>query len=212
MANPIDDFLLIKEAQQRKQAGFWSSLSKAFKGDAGSALARMGEQVGDQLPAALAGAGIAAAGVGIGKGIEAIRGRFSKQRDYKAMLSATPGLSKRPADQVQMMFNSVRKMSPTAAGDPITAGSFIDNAMELSGGKAVMPTQSAKMLAEMERNLGQAKKGPGAIMAAFTGGQPDQPAYSMSPSGMSMKTRDRNRAESFGRQFGMSPGGLPPKS
>lgn len=198
--HPVEEFLLAKEAAKGKEAGFLGSLWKAFAGGVkreaiqpggfGSVREGISRSIGEALPGAVAGASLAAIGAGTAKGLGAIREKFRKQKDYKAMMQASPGLNKRPAAQVQLMYNSLRKLSPVLASDPVTAGSFIDNAMELSGDKAVMPTQTAKLLAEAQKSWSQGKARPGRIQEAFAPSRwvegvpgPEGPQYGFGPQG-----------------------------
>lgn len=158
MSNPVEEFLLIKEAKD-KEAGWLDSVGKAFSA--------LGKRVAEQVPGALASAGVTAAGVGALAGGKALYSRLTKQRDYQAMMSATPSLRKRPADQVQMMYNSLRNVAPTLAKDPLVAGSFIDNSMELSGDRAMIAPQSAKLLADTQKSITQGRGAPSAILGAL---------------------------------------------
>jgi hypothetical protein len=160
--NPVDDFL--------KTAGWWDALKQGLTG--GSAQRTMGEAVmhglGQALPGAMVGAGLAAGAVGAGKGYGALKDRFSKAKDFKAMMGASPALKKHDAGQVQMVYNSLRSQSPSMAKDPLIAGSFVRRTLEVSpeSGPFIDP-QTTKMLSETQRNISQAKSGRGSIAEAF---------------------------------------------
>lgn len=187
MSNPVEDFLQEKE----KQAGFWDSLGKAWQGVSsafkgglaqealsegtkltmGQAVARGAGQA--LLPAAIT-AGAAAIATGASKGVGAIQERFGKARDYKAMLQVHPSLADKDPGQTQLYYNSLRRMAPSLAKDPLVAGSFVRNMMELQpeGGPAV-PLQTAKLLTDAQKSVTQAKAGRGPVAEAFmTGRQP----------------------------------------
>ena len=167
--NPLEEFLHLKE-EITKEAGWASNLWSAFKGGlsqqptpagapppVGEALARGAGMIG--LPMLL-GTGAALAAHGISGGIGAIRERFGKARDFKAMLSQHPQLQKEDAGHVQSLYNSLRTMSPTMAKDPLLAGSFVRNQLRMSTeeGPMVGP-DTAKMLAETERGVVQSRPG-----------------------------------------------------
>lgn len=145
MINPVDDFL--------KEAGWLDTMRKA---------------VGEAIPGAVAAAGIAVMGTAASKGFGMVKERFTKVRDYSNMLKANPMLRQQDAGSVQMVYNSLRKTAPSLAADPLIAGSFVRNTLELSpeSGPGV-PLQSAKLLAETQRNITQGKSSRGSISEAF---------------------------------------------
>jgi hypothetical protein len=185
MSNPVDEFLQMKE----KQAGFLSNLGKAMRGlgqafkgglaqetlkadttlTMGQALARGAGQA--LLPAAVtaAAAGIA---TGASRGIGAVMDRFGKAKDYQAMMQVHPTLRDKDPGQAQLYFNSLRSTAPTLAKDPLVAGSFVRNMMELqpSEGPAV-PLATTKLLADAQKSLSQARGGRGPIAEAFMTGR-----------------------------------------
>lgn len=160
--NPVDDFL--------KTAGWLSAFKTGLS--AGGAARTLGEAVmhgtGQALPAAMVGAALAGTAAGVAKGIGAINNRTRKVRDYDAMLKANPVLKKYDAGQVQMVYNSLRAHSPTMARDPLIANSFVRKTLEMApdDGPYIDP-QTAKTLAETQRNLTDARKGRGGIADAF---------------------------------------------
>jgi len=178
MANPVEAFLQEKE----KRAGFWARLGNAFKGGlAQQALGEgvkqtMGEAIargaGQAAIPALITAGAAAIATGASKGMGAITERFGKARDYKAMMQVHPGLADKDPGQTQLYYNSLRRMAPSLAKDPLVAGSFVRNMMELQpeGGPAV-PLQTAKLLTDAQKSVTQAKAGRGPIAEAFMAGK-----------------------------------------
>lgn len=147
--DPIKDILDIAGLQRlrtaiEKRAGFW----QAFKSSLSTS--NMGREVAGSLMGAVAGAGIAAAGVGASKGISALSDRISKPRHFKAMIEATPGLKKEDATKTQMAFNTLWNLNKDLAKDPLTAGSFVGTHVHKasateSGGVYVAP-DTAMML------------------------------------------------------------------
>lgn len=145
MSNPVDEFL--------KEAGWLDTMGRAIK---------------EAIPGAIAAAGVTALGTGVAKGYGMVKERFTKVRDYSNMLKSNPQLRQHDASSVQMVYNSLRKTAPTLAADPLIAGSFVRNTLEMSpeSGPGI-PLQSAKLLAETQRNITQGKKARGAIAEAF---------------------------------------------
>lgn len=160
--NPVDEFL--------KTAGWLSAFKTGLS--AGGAARTFGEAVmhgtGQALPAALVGTAMAGTAAGVAKGIGAISNRMHKVRDYDAMLKANPVVKKYDAGQVQMVYNSLRTHSPTMAKDPLIANSFVRRTLDMSpdDGPYIDP-QTAKTLAETQRNLSDSKKGRGGIADSF---------------------------------------------
>ena len=145
MNNPVDEFL--------KEAGWLDGMKRAL---------------GEAIPGAVAAAGLAVMGTAASKGYGMVKERFTKVRDYSNMLKANPMLRRQDAGSVQMVYNSLRKTAPSLAADPLIAGSFVRNTLELSpeSGPGI-PLQSAKLLAETQRNITQSKSGRGSISEAF---------------------------------------------
>lgn len=173
MPNPVDEFLTARDELegQEKDAGFWKSMTGEFARGGG-----LGGTVGRYLPAAAVSLGVASAVGGLGKAFNAIRNRMTKQRDYKNMLAANPHLRKEDASKVQMLYNSLRSMSPSMSKDPLIAGSFVRSSLDLSpeSGPAVPPA-TAQMLAKTQESLSKAKsKGP-------TQHLPGMPPISLAP-------------------------------
>jgi hypothetical protein len=171
--NPVDDFL--------KEASFISSLASlggAFmRGAAGTsskagAKGVVGKGVASGLGQAFTGATaltlMTGAAVGASRAFEALEDRLTKTRDYKAMLQASPALSKYDAGQVQMVFNSLRAQAPSMSKDPLIASSFIRKTLEYSpeSGPFVDP-QTAKTLTDVQGNINKARNERGSVAGAF---------------------------------------------
>lgn len=167
MSNPVEDFV--------KTAGpFFEGLKRAFGGEA----------VGAMLGGAAISAGMAAGAVGARGAYRAIKGHFTKQRDYRDMLQANPMLRKEDSGRVQMLYNSFRKMAPDMAGDPLLAGSFVRQHIELSpeAGPAISP-QTMATVTKAQESLSRGKpKALGAIGEAFAGADiPRPPTFGYKP-------------------------------
>lgn len=227
--NPVEDFLSdlngeSTDNETEKTAGFLGNLWHGLKGGmtrepvtrAMPISGSFGRALGEGLPLAVAGTLMAGGGQAIGKAYGAIKERFTKPRDYAAMLEANPTLRKEPAKKVQMLYNSLRTMAPTMAKDPLIAGSFVRNTLELSpeSGPAISP-QTVKTLVESQRNIADAK-GTGAMMRAWTSGDnwkgldaPGGPSFSMGPGGMTGRDMTEAQALAFGARHGMPSKGVP---
>jgi len=173
--NPVDDFLKhagFMDLIRGIGAGLKGSLEPLERGVQRLPGEQMGRIVGQVGIPALAAGGLAAIGHGASKGIDAIVNRFGKARDYKAMLQAHPSLAQADAGTTQMYFNSLRHVAPSLSKDPLVAGSFIRNMMELQpeSGPAI-PIQTTKLLTDAQKSISQAK-GSHPISEAFAGGKP----------------------------------------
>lgn len=174
--NPVDDFL--------KSAGILDNLKGAFEsgvsGGAGTSFLRgrtrmplsstIAQGMGQAIPGALVGLGMAAGAAGVSKAYDVIKERLSKPRDYKAMLAANPTVGKYDAGQVQMVYNSLRSQAPSLAKDPFIANSFIRKTLELATDEGpYIDPQTVKTLAEAQRNISQAKseRGKGGLKGSF---------------------------------------------
>ena len=155
--NPVIEFLTMKE----KRAGFFGSLKRALGGEA----------LGHYMAPAVASAGVAAAGLGLKAGYDLIREKLTKQRDYKAMVEANPALRGMSARQVNMVYGSLRRLSPTMARDPLIAGSFVRKTIELApeSGLSIDPL-TAKTIAETQKNISQAKSSKTSVYEAMLSG------------------------------------------
>jgi hypothetical protein len=190
--NPLEEFLQLK-----KQAGFWSDLGKAFMGGVKYETLETGKEVakhtapqaiarvlGLGVAPSIAAGGMAGLARGASKGVDALIDRFTKARDYKAMLQAHPTLSEADAGTTQMYYNSLRKLSPSLAKDPLVAGSFVRSMLELQpeAGPHV-PIATAKMLADAQKSVSGARD-ERPIAEAFMAGRPGlyEPNYTSSPS------------------------------
>lgn len=174
--NPVDAFL--------KHAGFMDVLRSAGRsftgGFSGASLPEHAQQtilealsrgVGRSIVPAVGAAALASVGTASAAGIGAITERFSKSRDYKAMLQAHPSLAQVEAGKAQMYFNSLRHVAPSLSRDPLIAGSFIRNMLDSQpdNGPAI-PIQTTKLLADAQKSITQAKNSH-PIADAFTGGK-----------------------------------------
>jgi hypothetical protein len=189
MKNPVEEFLELAEEPKTKEAdGFLSNLWNAFKGGFGggggpqgqTTLQALAHGAGSYLPGALLTGSLGAAFAGAAKGVGAIRERFAKARDFQQMIEANPMLDKHDAGHVQMLYNSLRSMSPNMAKDPLIAGSFVRQMLSMSpeSGPAV-PMDTAKLLSETSRNLSQTKGSHPFLEAMrlepLKGGEPSHP-------------------------------------
>jgi len=116
MANPVEEFLLVKQALGFREA-LTSPTAKRLGGAAGSALA--------------AGAGAAAFAGAVGA-TEKLYLAATKSRDFRKMIEANPDLrehqSQDPAG-FNRMFTSLRTFAPDFTREPMVAGAYMRNAM-----------------------------------------------------------------------------------
>jgi hypothetical protein len=175
--NPLEEFLAVKESSD-KTAGWISDMARSFaKGvtlgtapeAAASAANRFGHMVGNTVTTGAALAGIGAAGSGVYSAGKALAEKINKPRQYEAMLQSHPTLQGEDEEKTRRYFDSLHHVSPTMAGEPLLAGSFVRNMMakELEGGPAV-PMETIKMMSEIQKNVAQGRGGGDKNMSPFT--------------------------------------------
>jgi hypothetical protein len=161
MMNPLKAFLEEKE----KQAGFLGDFGRSLQG------ALSPGALGHYTAPAIASAGVAAAGLGLKAGYDLLKEKLTRQRDYKIMVSANPSLRQHDAKQVQMVYSSLRRLSPSMARDPLLAGSFVRKTIELSPESGLsIDVMTAKTIAETQKNIQQAKSSRTSVYEAMLGG------------------------------------------
>lgn len=64
--------------------------------------------------------------------VQKVRDAANKSRSYREMLEVNPHLHTEDAVQVQRYFNTMHRLNPDFASDPIVAGSFIANQLSMS--------------------------------------------------------------------------------
>lgn len=159
--NPVKEFLALKE----KTAGFFGSLEKAVKGELTP------QNMGRYLAPAILSAGVAAGGMGLKAGYDALREKLTRHRDYKRMLETNPSLRGLDSKQVNLAYASLRNLSPTMAKDPLVAGSFVYKTVSLSPESGLsVDAQTAKMIVETQKNIQQAKTSRTSVYEAMLSG------------------------------------------
>lgn len=103
------------------------------------------------------GAGLALGASGIDAAIGAIqsaRERSKMEPLFREMLNVHPNLRKYPEDRVRLYYNQVWNFSPAIAKSPVTAGSYIWNAMQFDhmGGPGI---PAVKELADTQKSVMQ---------------------------------------------------------
>jgi hypothetical protein len=127
---------------------------KALQGRAGTGLAGVGTGV---LTTALGGIGLALAG----DMYDASRRAIFKTRNYKRMLAANPDLKEKPAQQVQSIFSTLHRINPEFSGDPVIAGSFVRNHVDIaSEGAGSIGLDSLKSLVDARKGLNESRRLP----------------------------------------------------
>ena len=193
--NPVEEFLSTRQGME-KDAGWlsnlwtglkagvrWQSpeaLTKSLKGTGLSAGAvrgitesgatALGATTGKLLSAGTAAAGIEAGVRGAVSGGRALKAKFDKPKQYKAMLAAHPTLRTAPASQVQAYYNALNAVAPSIAAEPMLAGSFVRNviAKGAEGGPAV-PLDTTKMLVDIQKNITSGREDIPSPLRSLTG-------------------------------------------
>lgn len=114
------DPALMKEAMEKSgQGGFlgsaWGHAKSMAPYAAGSAL--LGGAMGLTAHAAKTGFGAA-------------QDHIQKAQSYKTMISENPQLAQADPGLVQKAFNTLHRFNPEYAGDPLVAGTFVQNVVE----------------------------------------------------------------------------------
>jgi len=110
------------------------------------------------------GSGLAATAYNkISKGIETRQLAAQKPKYYKAMIEANPdlGSSEVSARDVQKHFNTLFKFNPQYASDPVVAGTYVTNSLEM----ARPSLDTVNNLVQARRNMIEAR-GENPAMAA----------------------------------------------
>lgn len=180
------DFLM-KTADEVKESPFREEILEGLEGILKKASAGYDKMMKTAFPmpnpgaglrgfANTVGAGVAtsvAGGIGMSLASDAydfVRRGISKTRDYKRMLASNPDLKEKPAVQVQSIFSTLHRFNPDFASDPVVAGSFVRNHVDLAGeGAGAVGLDSLKNLVDARKNLSESKKFP--QMAKLTGGK-----------------------------------------
>jgi len=171
--NPVEEFLGV--ASDEKTAGWigdaFTSLGRGLALKSPHAGHNVANVAGKVLTTGAVASGIAAGAHAVDKGLDAAIAKYQKPRQFAAMMDAHPTLKEAPKGQVAAYFNALHTMSPTVAAEPLLAGSFVRNMMqrEVEGGPAV-PLETTKMMSEINKNMGQARKAaPGYLTPIMQG-------------------------------------------
>lgn len=151
MANPVDEFLLVKKA---------NPFMGAFRGPTAQRFIGAGA-------AGLAGAGATAAMAGGIAGAQALFNAATKKRDFDNMMAANPHLHPLHAEDPEgfnRMFTSIRAMNPEFTREPMVAGAFMFKAM---GGP---PEDRGMVAVQARREVKKPEPGP-LSRAAYEGFQ-----------------------------------------
>jgi hypothetical protein len=111
------------------------------------------------------GKGIAATAIGgiglalAGDMYDAARRGITKTRDYKKMMAANQDLHEKPSIQVQSIFSTLHRFNPDFAGDPMVAGSFVRNHVDLAGnGPGSVGLDTLKPLVDARKGLLESRR------------------------------------------------------
>lgn len=98
----------------------------------GGGVADWGKMIGTTLATGLA---LAGATEGVRQGVDAL-GRLREKRNlkksYEQMMNLSPGLKDHDKTRVQAAFQTLSNFNPAYARDPIVAGTFVQNAMDMN--------------------------------------------------------------------------------
>lgn len=152
MSNPVDEFLMAKEA-----------LGEGF------AKSPFGKKLIEGGGLGLAFAGMGAGVAGITEAASKIYNAITKSRDFDNMMEANPHLEyyrEREPQDFNRVFSSIRSMNPEFSKDPVVAGSIMFQAMESA------PEQRGFSLAKLRGDANPKKMGPlsDAAMSGFRSG------------------------------------------
>ena len=153
MANPVEEFLLKKEAL----------------GPATSTAGRFGKKLVEGGGLGLAFAGMSVGVAGTIAAANSLYNAATKTRDFNRMLEANPHLvaeHERDPEGFGRMFSSIRAMNPEFSKDPLVAGSFMFEAM------AGAPQDRGFVAAKTRRDMKTHELGPAsdAAMSGFRSG------------------------------------------
>lgn len=111
-----------------KNAGMLDAAGKAIKGLAT-------HETTKRIAGGVIGATTAALGVAIATDLwDAAKRGITHGSSYKRMIEANPDLRKEDQKKVSDAFNSVHRLAPEIAADPIFAGSIVNNLVQLPTG------------------------------------------------------------------------------
>jgi hypothetical protein len=150
MANPIEDFLMAKEAL----------------GPMGPFARRLGGKMLESGATGLAYAGMGAGVAGIAQAAQHLYSAATKKRDFDSMLVQNPHLipiHQQNPEEFGQMYTSLRAMNPEFARDPLVAGSSMWAAMEKN------PQDRGAVAVQARRDAGRGSP-PGPLSSAFMGG------------------------------------------
>jgi len=82
---------------------------------------------------AVIAAGITTAALTGGKDMyDAVKGKIKHHQSYNAMMDMNPGLKRHDKKMVNAAFNTLHRFNPDYASDPLVAGTFVQNALDMS--------------------------------------------------------------------------------
>lgn len=124
LAAADQDPTLMKEAMEKlgNPSRFRSFLDKSL------------EHAGNIAPVVAGSAALTALGAGaatLGRhGARAVSDSINKSRSYKAMIQENPQLEQADPNQTEKVFNTLYRLNPHYAKDPLIAGTFVRNVLD----------------------------------------------------------------------------------
>lgn len=100
--------------------------------------------------------GIGAVAGGVGNLYDAVKAKFEAHQNYETMLEKNPSLRNHPdQEMVRTSFNTLQKLNPAYASDPLVAGSFVSTTLRMEG----VDLNSINSLTGAYKNYHDARKG-----------------------------------------------------
>ncbi len=168
------DFIM-KTASEIQESPFHEEIVGELDGIIKKAAMGFGGMVGQG--AINLGMGVAATALGgvalmlAGDATDSLRRGITKTRNYKRMLSSNPDLKEKPANQVQAIFSTLHRFNPDFSGDPVVAGSFVRQHVDLAQGEegsGAVGLDALKSIVDARKGLNESRRFP--QMGKFEGG------------------------------------------
>lgn len=91
--------------------------------------------------------------------VDASKRALFKTRNYKKMMALNPDLRERSANQVQSIFSTLHRFNPDFSADPVVAGSFVRQHVDLAGeGPGQVHMDSLKLLVDARKGLNESRR------------------------------------------------------
>jgi len=95
------------------------------------------------------GGALTAGSLGTAAAIRSIARKMTESKKYEQMLDINPDLKKVPQDRAKLVFKTLNNFAPAAASDPLVAGNFVRNTMEI--GEVGLSPKAVKELLDITK-------------------------------------------------------------